>query len=162
MVGLMYANGRGVLRDRDAALKWFTEAALAGSVEAQHALGGMYARGKGVRQDLAKAAEWFRMAAENGDDAAQLIFGLMLRDGRGVPKDDIAAYAWISRSVAQRPDGERRDIALTALETVARRLSQAQIREAQQRAQAQQPTGDAFAVPAVRTGGEPTAAPPSA
>jgi TPR repeat protein len=153
----MYANGRGVLRDRDAALKWFTESALAGSIEAQHMLGGMYARGKGVRQDLGKAAEWFRMAAEHGDDAAQLILGLMLRDGRGVPKDDIAAYLWISESIARR-DGERREIARRALDTVARRLAPEQLREAQQRAHARQAQRVTGAVP-VMHGGQAAAHP---
>jgi len=133
LVGLMYANGRGVSRDRDIALKWIAEAATGGCAEAQHMLGSMYARGKGVPRDMEKAAAWFRMAAENGDDGAQLIFGLMLRDGRGVPRDDIAAYVWISCAVASRPAGQKREIAIEALESVARRLDAERLREAQVR-----------------------------
>ena len=63
---------------------------------------------------------------------------------RGVAKDDIAAYVWISHAIARRPNGERRDVAVKALETVARRLAPEQIREAQNRSVMSRPASAAL------------------
>ena len=67
MLGLMYANGRGVRQDYAEAVKWYRQAAAQGHAKAQSSLGVMYYKGRGVRQDLALAQEWFGKACQNGD-----------------------------------------------------------------------------------------------
>ena len=65
-LGVMYANGRGVLQDDFEAVHWYRRAADQGLAGAQFNLGGMYAEGRGVPQDAAEAARWYRLAAEQG------------------------------------------------------------------------------------------------
>ena len=66
-LGLMYANGEGVLKDDAEAVRWYRLAAEQGHAGAQNNLGLMYANGEGVAQDLAEAVKWYRLAAEQGD-----------------------------------------------------------------------------------------------
>ena len=49
-LGLMYANGRGVLKDEAEAGRWYRLAADQGDASAQLNLGGMYADGRGRSQ----------------------------------------------------------------------------------------------------------------
>ena len=65
-LGVMYANGRGVLQDDFEAVHWYRRAADQGLAGAQFNLGVMYANGRGVPQDDAEAARWYRLAAEQG------------------------------------------------------------------------------------------------
>ena len=62
-LGVMYANGEGVLKDEAEAVRWFRLAADQGNAFAQYDLGVMYANGEGVPQDDAEAVRWFRLAA---------------------------------------------------------------------------------------------------
>ncbi len=64
-LALMYANGKGVLKDDKEAIKWFTKAAEQGDADAQYNLGWMYANGEGVLKDLSKAKYWIKKAYEN-------------------------------------------------------------------------------------------------
>jgi TPR repeat protein len=49
------------------------EAALAGDVDAQYALGLVYAEGRGVPEDPAQAHYWLTLAVERGDRDAVLL-----------------------------------------------------------------------------------------
>ena len=49
------------------------EAALAGEVDAQYALGLVYAEGRGLPEDLAQAHYWLTRAVEQGDRDAVLL-----------------------------------------------------------------------------------------
>jgi TPR repeat protein len=49
------------------------EAALAGDVDAQYALGLVYAEGRGVPEDPARAHYWLTLALEGGDRDAELL-----------------------------------------------------------------------------------------
>ena len=51
MIGLLYANGKGVPQDDQQAVAWFRNAAEKGHAPAQHNLGAMYYKGRGVPQD---------------------------------------------------------------------------------------------------------------
>ena len=62
-LGNMYANGRGVPQDADAAVRWYRLAAEQGYARAQVNLGTMYANGHGVPQDFVQAHTWFNLAA---------------------------------------------------------------------------------------------------
>ena len=67
MLGGMYADGRGVLKDDAEAVRWYRLAADQGLAVAQNSLGFMYANGEGVLKDDAEAVRWFRLAADQGD-----------------------------------------------------------------------------------------------
>lgn len=65
-LGVMYANGRGVVKDDKEAVKWYRMAAEQGYAAAQSNLGIMYAAGLGVVQDSILALMWFNIASSNG------------------------------------------------------------------------------------------------
>lgn len=64
--------GRGTVRDRAAAARWYREAAKGGDIGAQYLVASMYESGDGVEQDLRLARYWYDIAAKNGDDAAPI------------------------------------------------------------------------------------------
>ncbi len=70
LLGLMYANGRGVPQDDKMAVRWFRRAAKQGHAYAQCNLGWMYANGRGVPQDDEQAHMWFNLAAAQGIEEA--------------------------------------------------------------------------------------------
>ena len=93
-LGLMYATGRGVLKDEAEAVRWYRLAAEQGHDSAQWSLGVMYATGEGVLKDEAEAVRWYRLAADQGDAIAQSNLGVMYATGRGVLKDSVLAHMW--------------------------------------------------------------------
>ena len=90
-LGVMYATGRGVLKDEAEAVRWYRLAAEQGNAAAQFNLGLMYANGEGVLKDEAEAVRWYRLAADQGDAAAQFNLGVMYANGEGVLKDEAEA-----------------------------------------------------------------------
>ena len=70
-LGVMYANGEGVLEDDKEAVKWFKLAAEQGYAKAQYNLGLMYDNGEGVIQDNVYAHMWCNIAASNGSENAK-------------------------------------------------------------------------------------------
>lgn len=66
-------------------------AALAGNVEAQHALGGLYS--SGVHADEDAAIYWFTRAATNGFALSQMALGR-----RAAPRDYVAAFSWFHKA----------------------------------------------------------------
>ena len=65
-LGLMYAQGKGVPRIKQEAVKWWAKAAEGGEVKAQHNLATAYATGDGIQQSYEDAIVWFRKSAEQG------------------------------------------------------------------------------------------------
>jgi hypothetical protein len=119
--------------------------AEAGAASAQFILGVMFQEGLGVRQNGDEAVAWYTRAAEQGHAEAQFNLGTMYRYGRGVWQDFVEAFAWFDVAVdAQHPD------AAASRDVVARRLSPAQLGDAERRAAAlrrtieiaQAPSGD--------------------
>ena len=99
MLGLMYANGRGVRQDYAEAVKWYRQAAAQGDADIQVLLGLMYELGEdGVRQDYAEAVKWYRQAAAQGDAKAQRSLGVMYYKGRGVRQDLALAQEWFGKA----------------------------------------------------------------
>jgi TPR repeat protein len=82
---------------------------------------------------------WFRKAAEQGHPIAKLYLGVMYAEGRGVPQNYVLAHMWFSLAAKQ---GEQR--AVKTLDMAERRMTPAQIAEAQKLARdwkpATQPT----------------------
>ena len=66
ILGVMYANGRGVRQDDAQAVSWYRKAAEQGNAAAQSNLGFMYATGQGVRQNMSIAKEWYGKSCDNG------------------------------------------------------------------------------------------------
>lgn len=69
-LGVMYANGQGVVQNYEEALKWYRSAAAQGHAGAQVNLGAMYVQGLGVAQDPIRAHMWFNLGAVSGAPAA--------------------------------------------------------------------------------------------
>ena len=66
MIGRLYFDGKGVIRDFTEAATWFRTAAEAGVPVAQWDLGMMYYQSYGVSKDLATARAWLQKAAAQG------------------------------------------------------------------------------------------------
>jgi len=64
LLGLVYSNGRGVVRDDPQAARWFRLAAEQGDAPAQFNLAVMYAEGHGIVQDRAEAVKWYQTSAD--------------------------------------------------------------------------------------------------
>jgi TPR repeat protein len=114
---------------------WFRKAADQGDAVAEFLLGHQYANGIGVPQDYGEAMIWFRRAAAQGHTVAKLHLGIMYAEGRGVPQDYVLAHMWFSLAAAQ---SEQR--AVKALDMAERRMTPAQIAEAQKLARDWKPT----------------------
>jgi len=98
-LGVLYAQGLGVLRDLNAAASWYRKAADQGNAEAQFALGQMYAHGWGVPRDTADAIRWFEMANSVDSDGPPTDW--LTVEGYGMPQDPEQAAYWY-RQAADR------------------------------------------------------------
>ena len=139
-LGKLYFLGQSVPLNNTTAREWFEKSAAQGNADAENNLGFLYDKGQG---DYAKAQEWYEKAAAQRHAAAQSNLGWLYANGRGVPQDYVRAYMWWSLAAAQSTSSaeESED---SILDKLARRMTPAQIAEAQrlsQRCQAQQYTG---------------------
>jgi TPR repeat protein len=75
MIGRLYFDGKGVIRNFTEAATWFRKAAGEGLPVAQWELGMMYYRGNGVSKDLATARAWLQKAAARGYAPAKEMLG---------------------------------------------------------------------------------------
>jgi len=153
-LGAMYRHGQGVPRDLKESLKWYRLAgdqgdeqarqilpslykeslewlrieAEHGSALAQSGLGVIYAQGLGVPDDIKEAVKWWRLAANQGDTEAQASLGFLSESGTGVPQDYVQAFLWYSLIAADYPGNMN---AVAGLQAVTKRMTPAQISEAQ-------------------------------
>lgn len=145
-LAVVYLQGLGVAQDYAEAFKWSVKAAEQGHPQGQFNLGSIYAAGLGVPVDYKQAAFWSRKASEQGDAAAQVNLAVLYSEGRGVPRDDVEALMWLLLAPRQVKDPA---ISLPALGApdiaslaragrghLSRRMTPAQIAEAQRRARA--------------------------
>ncbi|CAH0274772.1 Secretory immunoglobulin A-binding protein EsiB [Massilia sp. Bi118] len=135
LLGLMYYMGHGLPRDYKQAFRWHRKAALQGLPAAEYVVGAMYYTGNAVPQDQALAVSWFRKAAGQGHPDAQYALGLMYRyHVAGLPEDAVLAYMlWdLAAARGHRNAGEQRA-------DIARRMTEAQIEEAQRLSRNWQP-----------------------
>jgi len=82
------------------AFEWYNQAALAGFVPAQAALGYAYLNGHGVPRDTAQAARWDAAAAAAGDPQAEENLATAYRYGEGVKPDMEAAARYYALAAA--------------------------------------------------------------
>ena len=78
------------------------------------------------RRDYQTAVRLIRPLAEQGNAHAQYNLGVLYDNGLGVPLDKVRAYVWFTLSAAQGREG-----AATFRDLIARRMTPAQIAEAQ-------------------------------
>jgi TPR repeat protein len=100
-----------------------------GDAGAPFDLGVMYDKGQGVSQDYMAAGRWYRKVADQEFADAQSNLGLMYKNGRGVPQDYLVAHMWYNLAAAGGSQA-----ALGYRDSVAARMTPAQIAEAQKRA----------------------------
>lgn len=106
-LGLIYAQGQGVEKNIDEAMKWFRMAADQGDATAQHCLGMIFEEGRDVAPDYAKAEKWYFKAADQGMVWAQRHLGLMHLRGQGIPQDNVQAHFWLGLAAAAGDDEAR-------------------------------------------------------
>lgn len=81
-LGKMYAEGRGVARDYEAAMRYYQAAARLGSAHGIEGIGVLYANGQGVARDMDQAlAHWLVAAAAGDSDAMALVVKYMPMSG---------------------------------------------------------------------------------
>ena len=138
-MGVQYAIGEGVPKDVQEAVKWYRKAAEQGYFLAQASLGWWYTKGEGVRQDYQEARKWYRKAAKQGYAEAQYSLGLLYAEGQGVPRDFITAHMWFNVA-ATALSGDTLKSAMENRDSVASRMTTAQIGKAQEMARRCQET----------------------
>jgi len=87
--------------DKEAAAKWFEQAAAAGRPASQWMLGQHYFDAKGEDRDVARALELIRAAAVQGLASAQSFLGWMYFNGTDVKRDLAESFAWFSAAARQ-------------------------------------------------------------
>ena len=125
--------------DYATALRELRPLAEQGHADAQFNLGTMYDNGQGVPQDDAEAVKWYRKAAEQGVADAQYNLGSMYYDGQGVTQDYVQTHMWLNVAASSFPPGKDRDKALKERDRVAKKMTPAQISEAQKLAREWKP-----------------------
>ncbi len=129
-LGVCYANGDGVTKDMQEAVKWYTISAKLGQVEAQINLAGCYHYGEGVDKNLQEAVRWYRKAADQGYAYAQYNLGLLYQNGEGVVKDLIYAYMWLDLASERAEIMTLRIIALEQKDMISSDMTLSQIEKA--------------------------------
>ena len=133
-VGLRYALGQGAPQDYAMARHWWERAAAQGQAYAQYNLGLLYTNGEGVPQDYAMAVHWYEKAAVQGDAHAQSNLGVLYAKGQGVLQNYVKGYIWWNLAAAGLM-GDEQKTAVENRDKVARRMTPAQIAEAQRLSQ---------------------------
>jgi Sel1 repeat len=101
-LGVLYLEGKGVIRDPRRSAQWFRRAADQGQPAAQFNLGNAYLRGEGVGQDMAQVGRWWRKAAQQGFAPAQHnLASLLLSDPHGGSGRREEGIAWLRAAAAQ-------------------------------------------------------------
>ena len=137
-LGLMYDNGHGVPQDREEAFYWYERGANAGYARAQYHLGFMYHYGFGTTRSQSEAMKWYRLAADQGEVRAQYNLGKLYAHGLVVQRDLVTAHMWFD--IASRKRTSVWPLASRDLRTVAKKMSESQIEEAEERAKNWQPS----------------------
>jgi TPR repeat protein len=135
-LGVLFLEGLGVPKDSVKAAALIGEAARQGNADAMMDYGVLAFRGEGVRKDEKIGAQWLLLSARRGNVIAQNRVARILAFGAGVPADPVEALKWhLLATRAGRSDPE--------LDTILDKLSEAQKKEAEARADAFKPAAAA-------------------
>ena len=99
-VGLIYAMGKGVNRDRYQAKEWYRKAADQGNSAAQYNLAKLLMEHSENRDSrmVKQAIYWYKKAAEGGEAEALNDLALLYLDGRGVEKNELKAFELLKKA----------------------------------------------------------------
>ncbi len=100
-VGVLYAQGLGLVQDYASAATWFRAAAAQGNVAAEYDLGVLYAQGLGVAANQTEAINWYHSASAQDHPAAEFNLALAYATGSGTSQDFAAAARWYQKAAAQ-------------------------------------------------------------
>jgi localization factor PodJL len=95
-----FAEGRGVARNMDEAVRWLDRGAKAGFAPAQFRLAGIYEKGEGVRKDLQAARRLYQAAAERGHAKAMHNLAVLHAEGIDGKPDYPTAARWFRQAAA--------------------------------------------------------------
>jgi TPR repeat protein len=109
-----------------------------GDASAQAILCFLYTYGRGVPQSYPDAADWCHRSAEQGNAQGQYMLGLLYNNGHGVPENFVQAYKWLNLAAAHA-SGPKREFSYRIRDSVASKMSPAQIAKAQALAVEYQP-----------------------
>ncbi len=98
LLGRAYADGKGVGKSIDDAIKWYRLAAEQGDTPSLDMLGALYFSGDGVAKDIRQARQFFQRSAELGSAIGAYSIGYMFFHGHGVEKDSKEAFRWFLQS----------------------------------------------------------------
>jgi TPR repeat protein len=101
-----------------------------GFSDAQAVLCYLYTYGRGVPQSFSEAATWCRRSAEQGHPQGQYMLGLLYDKGHGVPENFVQAYKWLNLAAA-RASGPKKEFSYRIRDSVATKMSPAQVAKAQ-------------------------------
>jgi TPR repeat protein len=124
--------------DYATALREWRPLAERGDVRAQAMLGALYHDGQDVPRDYVQAREWYEKAAARGYEMAQSNLAALYANGKGVPKNYVRAYMWWSLAAGHSTGNVQKDPADNR-DDVARRMTPAEIAEAQKLAREWKP-----------------------
>ena len=99
----------------------------AGFADGQFSLGSLYYG----RKEYASAASWYRRASEQGNALAQLRLARLYVEGLGVARDDVQALKWFAIAAEQGADPYARTNAAQGRDATARKLTVAQVAQAE-------------------------------
>jgi len=111
-VGVLYAQGNGLVQDYASAASWFHAAATQGNVDAEYNLGVLYERGLGVTASPIDAVNWYRSAADQNHAGAQYNLAITYAEGRGTEQDLAATARWYQRAAQQGLTGAMVNLAI--------------------------------------------------
>lgn len=92
-LGFMYANGIGVIENKDKSIYWLTKAAESGYSEAYYILGTLYEKGNNtINRDLSKATHYYILAVKKNHGMAKNNLATLLINGKGIEKNENEAF----------------------------------------------------------------------
>lgn len=98
MIATMFANGQGVARDVEMAIKHAKRAADHGAPEGFALIALLYDSDKSGIKDEKNAVEWLQKGVDISDLNSMRILATRYRDGRGVPRDLKMAHTLFERA----------------------------------------------------------------
>ena len=99
-IAARYAEGRGVTRNMDDAVRWLERGANAGFVPALFRLAGIHEKGEGVKKDINTARKLYLAAAEKGHAKAMHNLAVLYAEGVDGKPDYRIAAQWFRRAAA--------------------------------------------------------------
>ncbi|KYJ85588.1 tetratricopeptide repeat protein [Sulfurovum riftiae] len=113
-VGLIYANGKGVNKDRYQAMVWYRKAAEQGNTAAQYNLAKLIAQrpDKEDPRALEQIKYWYEKAAEGGRKEAINDLALLYLEGKGVKKNKLKAFELFKKAAEMGDSAAQLNVAL--------------------------------------------------